>query len=238
MTSPDTFNWCDTPQLRNSKLVCNVRKLISKGVPRKPTGNINLRKIAFGPRSSSGFRFSYTLIVNAGNRYQNVGEVLYNRSSSRSDPVMCYLAVAITGDLTTVFEAYALRESSDSVLLTEQGRALGSIEEVPAASDDRSWWKKLFGGRRRWEIFLRNRNVATVTAEYPVSTSTKLLFVQTDVDADIEISLASRFFGNSDLTRLVIPNDAIFVAPEVESLYFLIKLLFRTRYFTLDFSET
>jgi hypothetical protein len=221
----------------NSQLVSEVLSRLAQDSNVANGDEVSLQEIAFGPRSSSGFQYSYTLVSNMHStetRYKNIGEALQDRTSQKSDPIQAYLAVWVQDPQPRILEAYCPRTAPNEFWLADQGCSIGKIQEIVS---DLPWWKTIFCGTRQWEIYLREKLVATIEAKYPVSSSSILNFNQL-FGSTVQISLASRFVGNTNLTRLVIPADARFTSPEVVPLFFLVKLLFRTYYFTLDFSES
>ncbi len=149
------------------------------------------------------------------------GEVCFCRIRSRTDPVQGYVCVRLSSG--ALLEAVEFASAPRITHLFARGTALGRMieEQLPR---DASWWRRIIGGKRIWQVFLRERMIGSVDLNYPLDKNSRLL-LQTVDGTSLPIGLAS-VWGREE-TRFVIPPDAPRVNDDLEALHFLLVIVFR-----------
>lgn len=156
------------------------------------------------------------------------GEVCFRRIKSKTDPVQGYVCVRLSSG--ALLEAVEFASAPQITHFFARGTALGRMveEELPRET---SWWRRIIGGKRLWQVFLHETMIGSVTLTYPLGKKSRLL-LQMVGGASLPIGLASVWFREG--TRFVIPSDAPRVNDDLEVLHFLLVVRFRIL-FHLDF---
>jgi len=95
---------------------------------------------------------------------------------------------------------------------------------------------KDLGARRLWQVFLRDTLIGRIECNFCVSNKTRLSLQLSD-GTSLPIGLGS-VWGREE-TRFVIPPDTPEVTDgDLETLHFLLAIVFRALIFQLDFSSS
>lgn len=160
------------------------------------------------------------------------GEVTSDAARRGSDSVRGYLfARFCTG---RCLEAIRPTSSPSQIWLYDNGQILATLCEMEVPQPT-SWWRRLLGGNAGWRLEANEQCVGQIQVKYPISKKHRLNLV-IEGGPSLPIGLARLWFNVG--SRYVIPPDSPSVNADIETLHFVIALVFRTYLFDLDVSSS
>ena len=233
--------WSNCLPLSDSTTVAAIRRRLESLLPDMATNNLSLRDVAFGPRSGGEFKSDITLIDGNGPPFGCMGEVRYTRVAERHCDLLAYLAVVVVPTVPCTYEAFLSASDIHALTILQNGRTRGYlIERNHGALHKTPWWKLFSGWPRHWDVLScdDNRLIANLSVpKWPTNTSCAL-FRPIATGQPTEFRLAGGFLYTKRKHRFVIPLNADFSGDKtMESLFFVIRILFRTHVYPFDFAS-
>ncbi len=242
MEKPSTrLVWSNCLPLSNSTTVAAIRRRLETLLPDVATNDLSLRHVAFGPRSGGEFKSEITLVNGDGPPFRCMGEVRYTRVADRYCDLLAYLSVVVVPTLPCTYEAFLSASDTRGLTILENGRTRGYlIERNDRALQKTPGWELFSRRPRHWDVLSSddNRPIANLSVPKWPSNTSSALFQPIARGQPTEFRLAGGFLYTKREDRFVIPLNADFSGDKtMESLFFVIRLLFRTHVYPFDFAS-
>ncbi len=158
-----------------------------------------------------------------------VGEASYWSMGRKEDTVGAYVVASLRSSV--FLEAVAFQSAPREFQLYRQGIAFGSLVEQDLPKPE-GFWRRFLGGKRLWHVFLQDDMIGQIEFSYPLSKKSRL-FLELNDTVSLPIGLASVWFKKD--SSFVIPPDTPEVSdPDLETLHFLLAIVFRIAILNLD----